>query len=281
MRLLVALMSSLALLCSAQSSGGEKNVAYDSFAETKLDVLMPPSGGGGLKRPAVIFIHGGGWVGGAKENVVDLFCSRFLEKGFVVFNVEYRLAKVALAPAAVTDVLKAADWVRRNAAKYGVDDKRIIVSGDSAGGHLSLMVGLTPKNAGIGPSGRVAAIVNFYGITDVLDVLEGPNRQNYAVGWIPDSTADRREAARRVSPLTYVRKGLPPVLSIHGSADTIVPYDHAIMLTKAMREEKNDAEMMSITNGGHGDFLKDPKQSEGVWAAIWDFLAKRKLMPGA
>ncbi|MBY0373965.1 MAG: alpha/beta hydrolase [Bryobacteraceae bacterium] len=278
MRLLLILSALSTALLHAQAAGDEKNVAYDSFAETKLDVLMPKSGGG-AKRPAVIFIHGGGWVGGAKENVVQNFCARYLDKGFVVFNVEYRLAKVALAPAAVTDVLKAAEWVRRNANKYGVDDRKIVVSGDSAGGHLSLMVGMTPKNAGIGPSGRVGAVVNFYGITDVLDVLEGPNRQNYAVGWIPDATTDRREAARKVSPMTYVRKGLPPIFTIHGSADTVVPYDHGIMLTKALRDEKNDAEMMSITNGGHGDFLKDPKQGEAVWAAIWEFLAKRKLMP--
>lgn len=143
------------------------------------------------------------------------------------------------------------------------------------------MVGMTAKNAALGPVGKIAAVINFYGITDVMDVLEGANRQNYAVGWIPDSTADRREVARRVTPVNYVRKGLPPVLTIHGSADTVVPYDHGITLTKYLRDEKNDAELVSIPNGGHGDFLRDPKLAPGIWTSIWDFLAKRKLMPGS
>lgn len=117
MRLLLFAAASLSLL-NAQSAG-ETNVAYDSFPETKLDVLMPTNGaagGGGAKRPAVIFIHGGGWVGGTKEAVVAPFCSKFLEQGFIVVNVEYRLAKAAPAPAAVMDVLKAAEYVRHGSA---------------------------------------------------------------------------------------------------------------------------------------------------------------------
>ncbi len=257
----------------------EANIAYDSHPETKLDILKPKTATG--KRPGVLFIHGGGWVGGAKENVVANFCLPYLQKGFVVANVEYRLAKTALAPAAVSDVLKAAEWFSKNADKYGVDAKRIIVSGDSAGGHLALMVGLAPAKAKLGPPAKVAAVINFYGITDVGDVLEGANMKPYTVGWIPDSLADRREVANRVSPQSWVRKKLPPSLTIHGGEDPTVPYEHGVTFVKMMRDVGNDAELYSVPKGKHGDFLKDPVEGPATWNAIWEFLTRRGLMPAA
>lgn len=255
----------------------EANIAYDASPETRVDILKPKSATG--KRPGVLFIHGGGWVGGKKENVVANFCLPYLQKGFVVANVEYRLAQRALAPAAITDVLKAAEWFQKNADKYGVDPKKIIVSGDSAGGHLALMVGMTPKNANLGPPAKVAAVVNFYGITDVMDVLEGPNMKQYAVTWIPDSMTDRRELARKVSPQNYVRKKLPPTLTIHGGEDPTVPYEHGVTLVKMMRDMGNDAELYSVPKGKHGDFLRDPAEGPAAWNAIWEFLGRRGLMP--
>jgi acetyl esterase/lipase len=256
----------------------EANISYDSFKETVLDVFKPAAGG--AKRPGVLFIHGGGWTGGSKESVVKFFVLPFVQKGFVVANVEYRVAKTALAPAAVTDVLKAADWFRKNAGRYGVDGRKIIVSGGSAGGHLSLMVGLTPKSASLGPTGHIAAVVNFYGITDVADLLEGVNERKYAVSWVPPSLADRNEVARKVSPQTWVGKGAPAVLTIHGDTDPTVPYDHGITLTKMLRDAKNDAELISIPKGGHGEFMRNA-QAPAIWDQIFQFLAKRKLMPSA
>ena len=98
----------------------------------------------------------------------------------------------------------AAEWFEKNAKKYNVDTKRIVVTGGSAGGHLSLMVGMTPKSANLGPPAKVAAVVNFYGITNVGDQLGGPNMRDYAVTWVPEQSG-RLELARRVSPMTYVR----------------------------------------------------------------------------
>ena len=256
----------------------DANVAYDTHKETVLDIFRPAQAGG--KRPGVLFIHGGGWTGGTKESVVQHFVLPFVQRGYVVANVEYRLAKTALAPAAVTDVLKAAEWFRKNAAKYGVDGKKIIVSGGSAGGHLSLMVGLAKKGAALGPTGNVAAVVNFYGITDVADLLEGVNERKYAVTWVPDSLADRREIARRVSPQSWVGKSEPAVLTLHGDADPTVPYDHGVTLTKMLRDAGNDAELISVPKGAHGDFMRNA-QAPALWEQIFQFLAKRKLTPGA
>src|SRR5215468_6302327 len=84
----------------------EANISYDKYPETVIDVFRFEGNGG--KRPAVIVIHGGGWTGGTKESMYQSHVRRYLEKGFVVANVEYRLAKAATAPAAVEDALKAA-----------------------------------------------------------------------------------------------------------------------------------------------------------------------------
>ncbi len=193
------------------------NITYavaDNY-ECKLDVYARRTPA--VMMPTVISIHGGGWVGGTKEGA-QLTLLPYLEMGFSVVNVEYRLARTALAPAAVEDCRLALRWVFKNARTYGFDTTRIIVTGGSAGGHLALMTGMLDSSALFDASRewdqtnvplRVAAIINWFGITDVKDLLAGPNRQNYAVSWL-GSQADRDELARRVSPLTYVRGGTPP-----------------------------------------------------------------------
>ncbi len=169
----------------------EANIRYSLHPETVLDIVQARAPA--LKnRPGVIVIHGGGWIQGDKESMLEQFCLPFVEHGFVVANVEYRLAKAAAAPAAVNDVLEAAKWFRDRAADYKVDPNQIIVTGISAGGHLAMMVGMAPESAGLGPSIKIAAIINFYGISDVSDQLQGPHLQSYAVTWIPEQP-DRME----------------------------------------------------------------------------------------
>ncbi len=281
MRLKAVLAASVVLSAWAQSPArpqlpagveADFDVAYRTYPETRLDIYRPaPSPG---KRPGVIVIHGGGWRGGTKEAVVPSFCVPYLERGFVVFNVEYRLARAAKAPAAVEDSLEAAQWVFRNAGRYNVDKKRIIVTGGSAGGHLALIVGMTPKSAKLGNSPAVAAVINFYGITDVGDQLAGPNQRAYAVEWLPEQDG-RFELARRVSPITYVRKGLPPVLTVHGDSDKTVPYAHGAKLTKALREAGDDAELLTVPGGGHGF---PPERLKPIYVDVFAFLARRGIL---
>src|SRR5438270_9327389 len=119
--------------------------------------------------PTLIFIHGGGWTGGTKEGR-DLAILPYLDMGMNVVNVEYRLARVAQAPAAVEDCRCALRWVIQHAKEYGVDVNKIVVSGDSAGGHLALTTGMLPASAGLGPEGpgpynlNVAANLHRYGL---------------------------------------------------------------------------------------------------------------------
>ena len=113
--------------------------------EAKLDVYRPNTAKS--PTPVVMFIHGGGWVGGSKEeSVLELL--PYLQMGFAAVNVEYRLGKVSLAPAAVEDCLCALHWIGLNAKKYNFDLSKVIVTGGSAGGHLTLTTAMIPPSAG-------------------------------------------------------------------------------------------------------------------------------------
>jgi acetyl esterase/lipase len=228
----------------------------------------------------LIWIHGGGWTGGTKESALMSLMPWF-EMGWNVVNVEYRLARVSLAPAAVEDCLCALRWVAAQARTYGFDTNRIVVSGDSAGGHLSLTTGMIPESAGLdsecpgAPLPKVAAIIDWYGITDVADLLEGPDRKGYAVAWL-GSRPNREEIAKRVSPLTYVRPGVPPILSIQGDADPTVPYSHSVRLQEALEKAGVPHQLVTIPGGKHGGF--SPEERTRIFVAIREFLAKNGIV---
>lgn len=250
----------------------QANIHYDHHPETVLDIVQARAPA--LKnRPGVIVIHGGGWIQGEKEEMLEQFCVPFVQHDFVVANVEYRLAKVAPAPAAVNDVLNAARWFHDHAADYRVDANHIVVMGDSAGGHLALMTGMTPLTADLGPATKISAIIDFYGIADVADQTEGANQRDYATAWIPEQPG-RLDLARRLSPITYVRKGLPPVLAIHGDADAIVPYEQSVRLTSALKVAGSDAELIQVPGGQHGF---TPDQMSALWPRIFKWLKKHKI----
>jgi acetyl esterase/lipase len=245
----------------------------------KLDVYAPRRS---TANPVVVYFHGGGWAGGDRERAV-LRLMPYLEMGFTVVNATYRGARVALAPAAVEDCRCVLRWVAANAAAHKLDLARIVVTGDSAGSHLALTTGLMTADAGMdghcaagGAEPRVAAIINWFGATDVADLVEGSNAQKFAADWI-GSRADRMGIARRLSPLTYVRRGAPPVLTIHGQADRVVPHHHAVRLHDELRKHGVRNQLISVPGGGHGDFTRD--QNEANYSAIRAFLDSLSLLP--
>lgn len=261
--------------------------------ESKLDVIAPRDATQPL--PTLLYIHGGGWVGGDKDAMFLHFLP-YLEMGFAVVNVEYRLGRVALAPAAVEDCRCALRWLIGNAEQYGFDPERIVVSGHSAGGHLTLTTGMLPASEGLDrrcparntegagradafePEMPVAAMVNWFGITDVADLVEGPNAKTYAVAWM-GGQANWREVATRVSPLEYARPGLPPILTLHGDADNIVPYQHAVRLKKSLDAAGVVNRLHTVKGGGHGGFSLE--QNLEAMSVIRAFLMENGiLLPG-
>ena len=258
------------------------NLTYHvaSNQENKLDLYVPRGATG--PTPVLMYIHGGGWVGGTKESSV-LRILPYLEMGWAVANVEYRLGAVARAPAAVEDGLCALRWVIRNAGQYNLDTSRIVTTGNSAGGHLALTTGMIPASAGLDrecPGSEelsVAAIINWYGITEVGDLLAGPNLRSYAVEWM-GSLENRFEIAERVSPMTYVRAGLPPTLTIHGDADPTVPYQHAVTLHEKLDELGVPNELHTVPGGRHGGFNRE--QTLAIFETIRRFLSQHGLGGG-
>jgi len=254
--------------------------------ESTLDVHRPRDTSG--PRPTVIFIHGGGWVGGSKEGSM-LAVLPYLAMGFAAVNVEYRMAATAPAPASVEDGRCALKWVVANAKEYGFDPSKIVVTGQSAGGHLALTTGMltqaagfddrcpTPAGSGVAEDNpKVAAIVNWFGITDVYDVIQGPNVRGYGVRWFA-GVENKQAVASRVSPLTYVRPGLPPVITIHGDADPTVPYQQAVRLRDALTTAGVTNELVTIPQGGHGNFVAP--QRDRAWTAVRAFLQKLSIPP--
>jgi acetyl esterase/lipase len=305
-KLITVLVFSSASLCLAQSAASSDpatfaaelfryevhpNIVYHvaNNYEAKLDVYTPArTTPAAPPTPVVIVIHGGGWIAGTKEERV-LEMMPYLQMGFAAVNVEYRMAQVSLAPAAVEDCRCALHWVFANAKKYNFDPTRVVLQGGSAGGHLVLTTGMLTPAAGFDhhcPSGaedvwsgnattesdpRVAAIVNWFGIADVVDELHGANAKGYAVIWLGDQpNAD--DIARRVSPINYVSKNNPPIITIHGDKDELVPYAQSVRLHKALDAARVPNQLLTMPGAGHGGFSYE--QNQQAWAAIREFLKK-------
>lgn len=239
-----------------KSIHGQAEVTYRSADgwEGKLDLYSPTTPG---THPLLVYFHGGGWEHGTKEMIVANV-TPYLEMGFAVANVEYRLTATAPAPAAVEDARCAVRWLAGHASDYHLDTARIVLAGGSAGAHLALMAGMLRSSDGLdgactrGPEPHIAAIINYYGITDVADLIDGPNRRHWAAEWIGERP-DREELARRLSPLTYVRAGAPPVITIHGDSDRAVPYDQAVRLHAALDSVGVPNELVTVKGGGHAN----------------------------
>ena len=228
--------------------------------------------------PTMVYIHGGGWANGSKEQYALWFLP-YLQLGMRVVSVQYRLAGVAPAPAAVKDCRCALYWVFQNAEKYGFDRTKIALTGGSAGGHLVLLAGMLRPSDGFDDHcsgeqpGRIVAIVNYYGPTDLVNALDGNDSLQK---WLKPGM-DQRELARRLSPLTYVRKDLPPVLTIHGDSDEMVPYQDAVKLRAALDHASVPNELITIPGGKHGRFRWTDADILRAQRAIEVFLRKYAL----
>jgi len=235
------------------------DLPYGPHADQRLDILRPRWKAARGFRPAVMVFHGGGWSTDCRRDVLDSVCRRYLEQGFLVVNVEYRRGAIQ---AAADDAVRALRWFVGNAASYGADRSRVVITGQSAGAHLALLTAFRADE-------RVAAVINFYGPSDLTALA---HRQTYRAVLPP---SDWKAAARRLSPLTYVCAGLPPLFSIHGTADEIVPPEQTARLTSAIRGVGGEASVLYIEGGVHG---LSASQQETAYRAVFSFLRRCGVM---
>jgi acetyl esterase/lipase len=256
--------------------------------ELKLDLYLPKNRTN--PTPTLILFHGGGWVDGQKERNV-LFLLPYLAMGWSAVNVEYRTGHQSPAPAAVEDTRCALRWVNYHAREYSLDTSRFVLTGTSAGGHLSLITGMLPANTVFDrqctiqgndrwntatvPEPKVAAIVNWFGISDVADLIDGPNAKNYVREWF-GSMSNAAQLAKQVSPINYVRAGLPPIITIHGENDDVAPYNHSVRLHAALDKAGVPNQLITIRGRKHGGFNRDEMASS--YTAIREFLRKQGLL---
>jgi acetyl esterase/lipase len=256
------------------------NITYltASNYESKLDLYVTRTPERPL--PTLIYIHGGGWVRETKE-LRNLEVLPYLEMGMNVVNVEYRLAKIAHAPAAVEDARCALRWVISNSKQYGVDPARLVLAGGSAGAHLALLAAMLPPAAGFdrlcpGPDNlKVAAVVSWYGATDMVEMMNLPLPE--ARTWLGNN-ADREQLAKRISPLMYVRAGLPPMFLLHSVTDPVVPYSQSVRLHEALDEVGVANELLTIPGGSHGYLCCNLTERLDAYHKIREFLTRHRVI---
>lgn len=246
----------------------------------QLDLYTPAKREG--KAPAIVFLHGGGWSGGKRRDL-RFYAAEFAGRGLVAICPSYRLSREAPFPAAVEDVKCAVRWLRAHAEKFGVDPDRIAVSGNSAGGHLAMMVGYSPGQfEGSGGwaefSSSVRAVVNFYGPYDLTTpfATQSDLVKRFLGG---KSHAEHPQIYRDASPSFHLAKGAPPTLVFHGDIDDVVPIDQAESLVARLKELGVEHAYDRFPGWPHAMDLAAPVNARCV-ARMEEFFAKH-LRPAA
>ncbi len=227
--------------------------------------------------PVVVWVHGGGWKGGTKQNCPLKWLAA---EGYAVASLDVRLLPVAGWPAQLQDPRAAIRWLREHAADYGLDPRRIVIAGGSSGGHVAALVGTTAAPADENTSSRVQGVIDLYGPSDLLTMppnVPGPGKTdadlakaNGAV-LLGGIVRDRPELARTASALHQVSADDPPFLILHGDADPQVPLDQSRRLHARLREAGVPSELVVLPGAGHGGKAFDTPE---VRAAIKAFLAR-------
>ncbi|MBT2469827.1 alpha/beta hydrolase [Streptomyces sp. ISL-66] len=276
------------------AEGGVRRFDGATYATTPgyrprlLDVHVPPVDG---PVPAVVWIHGGGWLDGDRRYPpptvpAALLHGAVLGAGLALVSIDYRHSLEAPFPAQLHDVKAAIRYVRHFADVFGIDPERIGVWGESAGGHLAALAGLvrsgSPDGAalegteGVGAGDTaVKAVVDWYGVSEIVALLSHPMPVPPGVEF-PDPYAallggnaeERPELARAASPVTYADgTALPPFLLVHGTSDGLVPYSQSVLLAQALEDAGGDVTLQPVEGADH-IFLGVPDVTPIVSAGV-------------
>lgn len=235
----------------------------------ELDLWVPPAA---EPPPVVVWLHGGSWMTGDRRLLPvrfgpDEIFDALVAAGLAVATIDYRLAREAPFPAQLHDAKSAIRYLRRQADRLGVDTERMGVWGESAGGHLALLVGLTARRPDLegssgraGPSSAVDVVVSWYGPSDLDELAETPWPPDITAGAPPEDLEDPLEVLLAgadpitradASPVTHVAPGAPPILLVHGMDDLLVPHAQSQALVVALRDVGVPARLISVAGAGH------------------------------
>lgn len=264
------------------------DIKYGNAEQQKLDIYSQGQWIGepdywksdSVVHKTLIYIHGGGWLGGTKNQITPFILS-YLERGWNVVTLDYRTGK-GTAPLAVDDCMEAVQWISRHAKNFNIDTEHVVISGESAGGHLALITGLLNSIPGShkyysGDSLKIKAIVNWFGITDIAGVdnfyKQKKQESNYASIWV--GNPKRMDSiSNAFSPVKRITSLAPPIISIHGKKDSVVPYQQAVTFHELLNKAGIKNELVSIDDGKHLGFTD--KEYQYIYTHIFNFLDQQK-----
>jgi acetyl esterase/lipase len=262
------------------------DVTYATYGERtmRLQIVRPMALRS--KVPLILFIQGSGW---KKQTLYFQIpnLSIVAARGYVVASVEYRETPDARFPAQLEDVKCAIRFLRANADRFGIDPERVGVWGDSSGGHLSLMTGLTPGRYRNEPfpdvRDDVAAVVDYYGISDLLSLGKFNDYEQHDAATSPEamliggSVLEKTEEARRASPIHQpLDVDLPPFLIVHGDCDAIIHIDQSYGMYHALRRAGQDVQLVKVLGADHIFGMWTPEVLD-LTARFFDRHLKRPL----
>jgi len=291
--------------CGKTQLTSYSNIVYDTpttagkQVSLKLDLQVPKTSG---KKPLVVYITGGGFTSDDKSGNLDQR-TYVAEQGYVVASVEYRtVTNGATYKDTVADVKSAIRYLRAHADQYDINTSQVAVWGQSAGGYLAAMTGVTnglkqfEDSGNPGQSSTVQAVVDEFGPSDISNVASdydaAAQKANYAAGnslaqfvFGPSTTLSVKDdpaAMAAANPVTYVSSSSPPFVLLHGSADQLVSPSQTLILHTALRARGVDSTRYVVKGANHGDLTfmgGDPNaakqwSSQQVMGDIVSFLNK-------
>ncbi|SFQ77517.1 alpha/beta hydrolase [Flavobacterium akiainvivens] len=286
-----------------------KNLAYKKITEfdsLMLDIYLPetiPQ----TKIPAVIFIHGGGWTDGSKDaiqtNYRQYVLKELLENGYAVFSIDYQLVNQSVHfPLPIVDCKDAVRWIRKNADYYHIDTTNVGIWGASAGGHLALLTAYSDDNDFIGNadlqpySSKVNYVVDNFGPVDLnlllkpetsnlsLKIFKVYSKEKYlkrqekliAITGVRDDKSKIAAICKQFSPINYISSESVPTLILHGNADETVPLAQSELLSKILKQNSVEHQLIIYENATHGFKNINQQAIDEVVKTTISFMNSRK-----